>query len=95
MVETGDGAGCGGRPGYSDAPFATGTDKNLEKAQLEFSNGEKILLTLQCTDKPQEFVFPMQKCSWVQLTDWEEPFPLSENGVAEWEFYGKDCLEQK
>ena len=37
-----------------------------------------------------EFTFPKQKCAWVKLVDFQERFPLVDNGIAELEVYGKD-----
>ena len=38
----------------------------------------------------QEFTFPPQKCAWIKLVDFQERFPLADNGIAEFEVYGKD-----
>ena len=42
----------------------------------------------------QDVVLPNQLTAWVKLTDLREPFPLGDNGVTEWEVYGKDVGEQ-
>ena len=67
-----------------------GQDRTWTGATLEFSNGEKVPITLQNTSKPQEFTFPKQSCKWVKLVDFQERFPLVDNGIVEFEVYGKD-----
>ena len=67
-----------------------GQEKTWTGATLEFSNGTKILIDLKNTSQPQEFTFPKQKCQWVKLVDFQERFPLGDNGIAELEVYGKD-----
>ena len=69
-----------------------GAKKTWSSATLVFSNGEKIPITLQATSEPQEFTFPVQTTRCVHLTDLSESFPLSENGIAEWEIIGRDRL---
>ncbi|MDO5580371.1 MAG: hypothetical protein Q4G69_04510 [Planctomycetia bacterium] len=60
------------------------------KAALLFSGGEKIPIILKPTSKPQTFTFPKVKCSSVQLIELHQTFPLTDNGIAEWEVWGKD-----
>jgi hypothetical protein len=57
-------------------------------------NGHKVAIALKNTAAAQEFVFPNQLTAWVKLTDLRETFPLGDNGVTEWEVYGKDLGEQ-
>ena len=59
-------------------------------ATLEFSNGKKVPIALLNTSEPQEFTFPGQKCLSVKLVDFQEQFPLGDNGIAEFEVYGRD-----
>ena len=63
-------------------------------ATLEFSNGQKVSIALKNTAAAQEFVFLSQLTAWVKRSDQRETFPLSDNGVTEWELYGKDVGEQ-
>ena len=67
-----------------------GQDRTWTGAALEFSNGERIRVSLRNTSEPQEFTFPKQKCGWVRLVDFQQSFPLADNGIVEWEIYGKD-----
>ncbi len=69
-------------------------EKTWSSATLEFSNGHKVAIALKNTAAAQEFVFPNQLTAWVKLTDLRETFPLGDNGVTEWEVYGKDLGEQ-
>ena len=64
--------------------------KNWSGATLEFSNGERIPIALKNTSEPQEFTFPKQQCASVSLVDFQESFPLADNGIVELEVYGKD-----
>ena len=68
-----------------------GQEKTWSGAALEFSGGEKLAIELRNTSEPQEFRFPKQKCAWVKLADLREPFPLSDNGIVEFEVVGKDA----
>ena len=65
-------------------------DKTWTSATLEFSNGETVPVALRNTSQPQEFTFPKQECAWVRLIDFQETFPLVDNGIVELEIYGKD-----
>jgi hypothetical protein len=65
-------------------------DKTWTGAALEFSNGEKVLIALGNTSQPQEFTFPKQSCTWVKLVDFRGRFPLADNGIAEFEVFGRD-----
>lgn len=67
-----------------------GQKKTWTGAALEFSNGEKVAVELKNTSEPQEFTFPRQKCTWVKLVDLREQFPLGDNGIVEFEVYGRD-----
>ncbi len=67
-----------------------GQEKTWNAATLEFSNGEKVPVTLKNTPEPQEFAVPKQTCEWVRLIDFQERFPLADNGIVEFEVYGKD-----
>jgi len=67
-----------------------GQDKTWTSATLEFSNGQRVPIALRNTAEPQEFTFPKQTCGWVKLVDFQESFPLGDNGIAELEIYGKD-----
>jgi hypothetical protein len=67
-----------------------GQQKTWTDATLEFSNGDRVPIELRNTSDPQAFAFPKQKCSWVRLADFRERFPLGDNGIAEFEVYGKD-----
>ena len=67
-----------------------GQEKTWSGAMLEFSNGERLPVVLRNTSELQEFVFPKQECAWVSLVDFEESFPLGNNGIVEFEVYGKD-----
>ena len=49
-----------------------------------------MAIALRNTSEPQEFTFPKQKYAWVRLVDFKETFPLVDNGIAEFEVYGKD-----
>jgi hypothetical protein len=64
--------------------------KTWSSATLEFSNGHKVPIALKNTATAQEFVFPNQLTAWVKLTELRETSPLGDNGVTEWEVYGKD-----
>jgi hypothetical protein len=57
---------------------------------LEFSSGATVSIGLRNTSEPQVFSFPKQKCTWVKLVDLQESFPLGDNGIVEFEIYGKD-----
>ncbi len=67
-----------------------GQDRTWTGANLEFSSGEKVAVALSNTSQPQEFTFPKQQCAWVKLVDFRERFPLVDNGIVEFEVYGKD-----
>ncbi len=67
-----------------------GQKKTWTGATLEFSNGERVAIELKNTAEPQEFAFPKQRCAWVKLVDFQESFPLGDNGIVELEVYGKD-----
>ncbi|NLS91430.1 MAG: hypothetical protein GXX96_04505 [Planctomycetaceae bacterium] len=67
-----------------------GQEKTWTGATLEFSNGERVAIELQNTSEPQQFAFPTQQCTWVRLIDFQERFPLGDNGITELEVYGKD-----
>ncbi len=67
-----------------------GQKKTWTGATLEFSSGEKVPLELENTSEPQPFTFPKRKCTWVKLADLRERFPLGDNGIVEFEVYGKD-----
>lgn len=67
-----------------------GQEKTWTGATLEFSNGTKVPITLRNTSEPQTFPFPKQQCAWVKLTGFQERFPLGDNGIAEFEVYGRD-----
>ncbi len=67
-----------------------GQDKTWTRAVLEFSNGERVAVELKNTSEPQEFTFSKQKCAWIKLVDFRERFPLVDNGIVEFEIYGKD-----
>ncbi|MDO4576133.1 MAG: hypothetical protein Q4D98_13070 [Planctomycetia bacterium] len=64
--------------------------KTWQRAVLLFSDGQKVPIELKKTTEPQTFTFPKTTCSWVQLTGLEEAFPLTDNGIVEWEIWGKD-----
>lgn len=64
-----------------------GQQKTWSTAALEFSDGTKLPIQLQCTPDPQVFTFPAKTCTWVKLTDLQETFPLSVNGISEFELY--------
>jgi hypothetical protein len=67
-----------------------GQQKTWTGTTLEFSNGERLAIELKSTPEPQEFTFPKQNCTWVKLVDFQEQFPLGDNGIAEFEVFGKD-----
>jgi hypothetical protein len=67
-----------------------GQAKTWTGATLEFSDGEKLAIALKNTSAPQEFTFPKRKCTWVQLVDFQERFPLGDHGIVEFEVYGQD-----
>jgi hypothetical protein len=67
-----------------------GQQKTWASATLEFSNAQKVPVQLTNTGAAQKFVFPKQSTAWVKLTDLQDTFPLSDNGVVEMEVYGKD-----
>ena len=67
-----------------------GQKKTWSKAVLEFSDGSKQEIVLKNTDQPQSFDFAKRKTSFVKLTGLTELFPLSENGIAELEVWGRD-----
>jgi hypothetical protein len=67
-----------------------GQQRTWTGATLEFSNGKKVAVELSNTSEPQTFAFPKEKCEWVRLVDFRERFPLGDNGIAEFEVYGKD-----
>ncbi len=67
-----------------------GQDRTWTNAALEFSNGTKLPIELKNTSEPQEFSFANQACTWVKLVDLRERFPLVDNGIVEFEVYGKD-----
>ncbi|MDO4630116.1 MAG: hypothetical protein Q4C70_13125 [Planctomycetia bacterium] len=63
--------------------------KTWETAELVFTDGTRVPLKFELTKKPQEFRFDAKKCASVTLTNLKETFPLSENGIAEIEFYAE------
>ena len=65
-------------------------EKTWSSATLESSNGHKVAIALKNTAAAQELVFPNKLTAWVKLPDLRETFPLGDNGVTEWEIYGKD-----
>ena len=67
-----------------------GQTKTWQSATLEFSDGTTAAITLQPTAEPQSFSFPATKTSSVTLKNLAQPFPLTDNGVAEIEVWGKD-----
>ena len=67
-----------------------GQDRTWTGATLEFSNGQKVTVTLRNTSEPQDCTFPKQKCTWVRLINLQETFPLVDNGIVEFEVYGRD-----
>jgi hypothetical protein len=67
-----------------------GTARIWTSATLEFSNGEKLDIPLRCTTEPQTFTFPAKTCASVKLTNLRQPFPLTDNGVSEFEVWGAD-----
>lgn len=68
--------------------------KTWRSATLEFSDGTTTDLTLKPTDQPQEFTFPLVKTTSVTLKNLSETFPLSDNGVAELEVWGRDATTE-
>jgi hypothetical protein len=67
-----------------------GQEKTWNGATLEFANDKKVAIALKNTSLPQEFTFSRQKCEWVKLVDFQEHFPLVDNGIAELEIHGRD-----
>ncbi len=67
-----------------------GEEKTWTGATLQFSNGEEVPIELRNTSESQDFAFPKQHCTWVKLLDFRERFPLVDNGIVEFEVYGKD-----
>lgn len=67
-------------------------DNSWTGATLEFSNGAKVAVEFKNASGPQQFQFPRQTCRWVRLAQFRQPFPLADNGIAEFEVFGKDCL---
>ncbi len=67
-----------------------GATRTWTSATLEFSNGDKFDIVLRCTPEPQTFVFPAKTCVSVKLTNLMQPFPLTSNGVFEFEVWGTD-----
>ena len=67
-----------------------GQKKTWSNAVLEFSDGSKQNIALKITDQPQTFSFAKRKTSFVKLTGLTEQFPLSENGITEFEVWGRD-----
>lgn len=65
-------------------------EKTWTNATIEFSDGTSLPITLKCTDKPQSFVFPAKKCSWIKLMNLQQAFPLIDQGINELEVVGKD-----
>ncbi|HPA18190.1 MAG TPA: hypothetical protein PLU30_10615 [Verrucomicrobiae bacterium] len=59
-------------------------------ATLEFSSGERLDIILRCTAEPQTFTFPAKFCSAVRLTNLKQTFPLTDNGISEFEVWGTD-----
>ena len=59
-------------------------------ATLEFSDGEKLDIKLRCTAEPQTFTFPARTCRSVKLTNLKQSFPLTDNGISEFEVWGTD-----
>jgi len=70
-----------------------GQDKTWTGATLEFSDGERIAIELKNTAEPQVFAFPKRKCTWLKLVDFQESFPLGDNGIVELEVHGQDAGE--
>ena len=66
------------------------TPRTWTSATLEFSNGEKLDIPLRCTTEPQTFTFPAKTCASVKLTNLRQPFPLTDNGLSEFEVWGAD-----
>lgn len=67
-----------------------GSEKAWTSATLVFSDGERVPIELKNTAESQEFVFPAKKTDFVRLTELKDSFPLGENGIVQWEIYGKD-----
>jgi len=67
-----------------------GQSKTWTGATLEFSNGQRVPIEFRNTSEPQAFTFPKQTCEWLQLSGFQERFPLTDNGIAELEVYGQD-----
>ena len=67
-----------------------GQTKTWTSAELEFSDGTTVPMTLQCTAEPQEFSFPAKKSTAISLVRLKEEFPLGDNRIAEWEVFGRD-----
>lgn len=72
-----------------------GQTRTWTSATLEFSNGEKQDIALRCTPEPQTFTFPAKTCASVKLTNLKQTFPLTDNGLVEFEVWGTDKEVQK
>ena len=65
-------------------------DSVWKSATLKFSDGSTEKITIERTDKPQEFMFSKRTIDSVVLTDLEQDFPLGWAALTEFELWGKD-----
>ena len=65
-----------------------GQQKTWSSATLEFSDGTKLPIRLQCTPDPQEFTFPKKRVTSVKLTKLAQPMPMRYRGIAKVEIWG-------
>jgi hypothetical protein len=66
------------------------SEKTWTEAVLSFSDGSRIPIVLRHTAEPQDFDIPVRKTRFVKLEGLKESFPLSRNGIIEWEVLGRD-----
>ena len=64
--------------------------RTWKSAVLEFSNGARIPIQFSQREGEQTFTFPKQTTDYLRLTNIEQDFPLTDNGIDEIEIWGKD-----
>ena len=57
---------------------------------LEFSDGSRVPITFEQRGGDQTFTFPKRSTAFVRLTELQQDFPLTSNGIDEFEIWGTD-----
>ncbi len=70
--------------------LAANQQKTWSSAALKFADGTTVSIKLRLTEEPQEFAIPKIRSSFVEAIDFVESFPLENNGVREFEVWGRD-----